>query len=138
MISFTGDMSDALSTLEPDRNGVCRPETDDAFTTAQDIFTDVRHFPTAICMLLTTCRDVIPSETIVHILLSDILLSLSILSAKHWLLARGVGSLWLSTNVLGGAGLGALVYLVLIKGKIAVRGNIPVCIGVVFYNDGIC
>ena len=63
-----------------------------------------------------------------HILLSDILLSLSIISAKHWLLARGVGSLWLAINVLGGAGLGALVYLVLVKGRVTVRGHFPVCI----------
>lgn len=35
--------------------------------------------------------------------------------------------------MLGGAGLGALVYLVVFKGKIAVRGDIPVCIGIGYY-----
>lgn len=70
-------------------------------------------------------NSLIPSDTVLHILISDILLTLGILSGKHWLLARGVGSLWLSINVLAGGGLGALVYLVM-KGRVAVRGPIPV------------
>ena len=63
-------------------------------------------------------------------MISDALLVLSICSAKYWLLARGVGSLWLSINVLAGGGLGALVYLV-IKGRFAVRGDFPVCYNIV-------
>jgi solute carrier family 30 (zinc transporter), member 5/7 len=68
----------------------------------------------------------VPPELAIQVLVSDALLVLSICSAKYWLLARGVGSLWLSINVLAGGGLAALVYLV-IKGRIAVRGDFPVC-----------
>lgn len=66
----------------------------------------------------------IPPELTIHILTADILLVLSICSAKYWLLARGVGSLWLSINVLAGAGLGAVVLLAL-RERVAVRGLFP-------------
>lgn len=70
--------------------------------------------------------DSVPPELAIQVLISDALLVLSICSAKYWLLARGVGSLWLSINVLAGGGIGALLYLV-IKGRFAVRGEFPVC-----------
>ncbi|KAG8848058.1 putative zinc transporter msc2, partial [Serendipita sp. 405] len=66
----------------------------------------------------------IPPELAIKTLVADILLPLSLCSAKYWLLVRGVGSLWLSINVLAGGGIGALAYLA-IRGRVAVRGDLP-------------
>ncbi|PVF98094.1 hypothetical protein CPB86DRAFT_683400, partial [Serendipita vermifera] len=66
----------------------------------------------------------LPPELALHILFSSVFLTFSTFGAKYWLLARGVGSLWLSINVLAGGGLGAIVYLV-IRGRVAVRGELP-------------
>ncbi|KAG8772762.1 putative zinc transporter msc2, partial [Serendipita sp. 397] len=68
--------------------------------------------------------DTIPPELAIKTLVADILLPLSLCSAKYWLLVRGVGSLWLSINVLAGGGIGALAYLA-IRGRVAVRGDLP-------------
>lgn len=68
----------------------------------------------------------VPPEFAIKVLVSDALLVFSMFSAKHWLLVRGVGSLWLGINVLAGGGIGALVYLI-VKGRVAFRGDFPVC-----------